>query len=48
MVMAIDPGRCKSGIVVMNNNFDILFQKVIESLTLESVISTGIPELSLP
>ena len=38
MVMAIDPGRCKSGIVVMNNNFDILFQKVIESLTLESVI----------
>ena len=38
MIMAIDPGRCKSGIVVMNNNFDILFQKVIESLTLESVI----------
>ena len=38
MVMAIDPGRCKSGIVVMNKNFDILFQKVIESLTMESVI----------
>ena len=38
MFMAIDPGRCKSGVVVMNKNFDTLFQKVIESLTIEPVI----------
>ena len=38
MILAIDPGREKCGVVVMDKNFDIKFQRVIETSTLESKI----------
>ena len=39
MIMAIDPGRDKCGIVVMTKDCSIKFQGVIETAALESVIS---------
>ena len=36
MILAIDPGRDKCGVVVMNKNFDIKFQSVIATSSLES------------
>ena len=38
MIVAIDPGRDKCGIVVMTEDGDIKFQRVIETATLEAVI----------
>ena len=38
MIMAIDPGRDKCGIVVMNVNGDIKYQSVVETATLETVL----------
>ena len=36
MILAIDPGREKCGVVVMDKNFDIKFQNVIATSSLES------------
>ena len=38
MILAIDPGRDKCGIVVMDKNSDIKFQSVIETSSLKSKI----------
>ena len=39
MILAIDPGRDKCGVVVMDKNFNIQFQSVIATLSLESKLS---------
>ena len=38
MILAIDPGRDKCGVVVMDKNFDIKFQSVLTTSSLESNI----------
>ena len=38
MIVAIDPGRDKCGVVVMTEDGDIKFQRVIETTTLEAVM----------
>ena len=38
MIMAIDPGRDKCGIVVINENGDVKYQSVIETTELENVV----------
>ncbi len=39
MILAIDPGRDKCGVVVMSFEGDIEYQKVIETASLESVLA---------
>ena len=39
MILAIDPGRDKCGVVVMSFEGDIKFQEVIETASLESVLA---------
>ena len=39
MILAIDPGRDKCGVVVMSFEGDIKYQKVIETASLESVLA---------
>ena len=47
MLMAIDPGREKCGIVVMSKTSEINFQQVIETSKLKSIVQTLIDKFNI-